>query len=240
MLKEDKLKIIIDARDQASKIYSDHLYRQDMQKKINVINHLSHYWFEKTSPKIVPCGDILELGASSEINIKYCQNNYNEYILSEKDTTILNKLHLNGSLNQFKKFKIKKIDATNINKTLDGRKFDRIIACNLLEHLPSPELVLLDWYDALNLGGTLSLLQPCDPGIFWRLGRNLGHRQKCIKKGYRYDLITALEHINPSSNLIAIISEIFGSESKFSYFPFLVKSWNFNLFFSVHITKKYN
>ena len=116
-----------------------------------------------------------------------------------------------------------------------GASDTRVIACNLLEHLPNPEKVLFNWYDLLNDGGVISLLQPCDPGMLWRLGRNLGPRQGLKNKGINYDLLMALEHINDISNIITISKECF--ESDISYYPFKIPSWNFNLFTAIHIQK---
>jgi len=233
----EKIEIINTAKKQTEKLYSDFEYRNNILNKINWINEISHFWFEKTAPKIKDGSEILELGASSTINIKYCKKNYNSYTLSEKDTSILNVLENKGDLKQFNNYKILTLDAMDISSVIKQKKFDRIIACNLLEHLKNPEIQLINWYEAVKPGGILSLLQPCDPGILWRIGRNLGHRQSCISKGLNYDLIMALEHINSANNLITISRQLFPKEARINYFPFILKSWNLNLFYAIHIKK---
>ncbi len=235
---KDKTEIIKSVRLQAQHIYSNAEFRKDALSKIQWINELSHIAFENSAPKLNPNGRILELGASSDINLRACKQNFSEYILSDLHTDILNdnKSYLSSKTNG--KVSIVNINATNLSSELDGEKFDRIIACNLLEHLPSPETKLIDWYNCLKVSGTLSLLQPCDPGIIWRLGREFGHRQHCISKGLDYDLLMALEHINSAYNIITIIKSLFPNEFKFKFFPFHLQSWNLNLFFFTHITKQ--
>jgi SAM-dependent methyltransferase len=235
---ESKTDIIHSTRLQARLIYSNPEFRKDALKKIKLINDFSHKAFERSAPKLALNGRILELGCSSDINLRACKQNYSEYVLSDLNIDILQNTHpLIYSLNP-DKIKIRKINAAKLKSELNNEKYDRIIACNLLEHLPSPETTLIDWYDCLNTLGTLSLLQPCDPGFLWRVGRELGHKQHCISKGLNYDLLMALEHINPANNIITIIKSLFPSEAKLTYFPFLVPSWNFNLFFFAHITKR--
>lgn len=237
MTNNSETQILHHAREQARLTYSDLKLRNDLTKSTKWINELAHFCFEKSSPSFFNKPKILELGASSDINLYFCNKNYSSYTLSDIDTTILNNLNYTHSLSKYENIYIRSIDATKLGEQLSNEKFDRIIACNLLEHLPNPELVLIDWMNSLNSGGVLSLLQPCDPGLLWRFGRNLGHRQHCISLGINYDLISALEHINAANNVIAIIESLFKNNSKISFFPFKIKSWNFNLFFYAHITK---
>ena len=123
----EKIEIINKAKKQTGKLYNDLEYRNNILNKINWINEFSHYWFEKTAPKIKDGSEILELGASSTINIKYCKKNYNSYTLSEKDTSILNNLENKGDLKKFNNYKILTLDATDIFPVIKEKKFDRSI-----------------------------------------------------------------------------------------------------------------
>ena len=217
--------------ERASGIYTNPDMRDTGGSLANLFMERSHHFLETTAP---PCPDnptILELGASDRRHLNVVPD-YSKYVLSDKTTELLDRDKTVLPEN----VEIIALDACDLIGSLPGSKFDRIICCNLWEHLRSPEIVLLEWYDALNEGGVLSLLQPCDPGILWRLGRNFGPRRGLNELGVNYDLLMSLEHINPISNLLVISEELFSAKT--SFFPFKIRSWNFNLFAAIHITKK--
>ena len=211
-------------------IYKDKTLRDTGGALANYFMKRSHVFLEKTLPIKYDRPKILELGASDSRHLDIVKN-FSKYILSDKNTDILietfDKLPNNVELAS--------VDAIKPKKVFSDEKFDRIIACNLLEHLSNPEEILLNWYDLLCDGGTISLLQPCDPGVLWRFGRNFGPRKGLTKKGLNYDLHMALEHVNSISNILTISEELFNSRK--NYFPFMIPSWNFNLFSAIHILK---
>lgn len=215
-----------------SAIYSDNNLRDTGGLLAKLANVYSHAFLESSFPGKLPGGKVLELGASDDRHLRHVAN-YGNYLLADADIGILSRVFpydRNGDV------QIRKLDATRLKQELCGEKFDRIIACNVLEHLPNPENCLIDWYEALEVGGWISLLQPCDPGLLWRLGRNLGPRRGLVKKGINYDLLMALEHINSIGNITTICENLFDNINT-SYFPFGLKSWNFNLFLAIHIEK---
>jgi phosphatidylethanolamine/phosphatidyl-N-methylethanolamine N-methyltransferase len=235
---KNKHHLLIKTREQVDLLYRDQNLRNDLLKKVDFVNGLSHRFLELTCPEIKNNPNILELGASSDAHLKFVSKPYSQYTLSDLNIEILLKSKFSGEFSRYQNIEIKQIDATNIENSVHAGVYDRIIACNVLEHLHHPEEVITSWFDSLPRFGVLSILLPCDPGLLWRFGRNLGHRQHIISKGFNYDLIMALEHINPINNLITIIDSLFPDDAKFTYFPFFAKSWNFNLFLSVHIAKK--
>jgi len=190
----------------------------------------SHSFLEKTLPQKYSMPSILELGASDSRHMEIVKN-FSKYVLSDKNIDILSETFDELPDN----VELVSVDAIEPKDALCNQKFDRIIACNLLEHLRSPEEILFNWYDLLHEDGTISLLQPCDPGMLWRLGRMFGPRKGLSNKGMNYDLHMALEHVNAISNIITISKESFNP--KILYFPFRIPSWNFNLFSAIHITK---
>lgn len=211
-------------------IYTDNRLRDTGGILANFFMKLSHEFLEKTLPVKYKEPSILELGASDTRHLQVVKS-FSKYVLSDKNINILS----NSNEKLPEKAELLFLDAANINSNTLNQKFDRIIACNLLEHLKDPEQVLFDWYDILAEGGTISLLQPCDPGMLWRLGRNFGPRKGLSRHGINYDLLMAMEHINSISNILTISKESFHSSSK--YFPFILPSWNFNLFCAIHILK---
>lgn len=213
-----------------SNIYTDPSLRDTGGGLANFFMNHSHNFLESSLPKKIKNPSILELGASDTRHMNAVKN-YSSYTLTDKNIDILSSSV--KSLPDNAKFLA--LDATTVKASSLNKGFDRVIACNLLEHLPNPEKILFNWYDLLNDGGVISLLQPCDPGMLWRLGRNLGPRKGLKNKGINYDLLMALEHINDISNIITISKECF--ESDISYYPFKIPSWNFNLFTAIHIQK---
>ncbi|MCV2361817.1 class I SAM-dependent methyltransferase, partial [Paucibacter sp. TC2R-5] len=113
--------------------------------------------------------------------------------------------------------------------------FDRLVATHVLEHIYQPHLVLKEWQRVLKHGGVLSVLIPTDPGLAWRLGRQLGPRKNSLKKGIDYDFIMAREHVNSCHNLVAILRHYFPG-SKEGWWPLPIPSIDLNFFFAFHAT----
>jgi SAM-dependent methyltransferase len=112
--------------------------------------------------------------------------------------------------------------------------FDRIIASHVLEHIYKPHLAIREWCRVLRKGGVLTLILPCDPGLAWRLGKSLGPRRRVEKMGLPYDYLSALEHVNPIGNLVAIIHYHFDDFREY-WWPFVVPSIDINLIYCVNI-----
>ncbi len=214
------------ANNDALKLYTEKKIRNEATKSTNFIFDISHKFLEKTFPSSNLNKNILELGASKDEHLKHCRG-FRSYVLSDMNLNLLEDQKLSENV------EIEKIDASKINSKNYKKRFDRVIACNLLEHLENPEEKIVNWMSLLEKGGYLSLLVPCDPGILWRFGRNFGPRRDAKKQKLSYDLYMALEHKNPVSNLITIIEE--GFKIKGNFFPFPIRSWNLNLFYVVHI-----
>jgi SAM-dependent methyltransferase len=94
-------------------------------------------------------------------------------------------------------------------------------------------LALKEWFRVLKPGGVLSILIPTDPGLAWRLGRNLGPRKNAIKQGIAYDYVMAREHVNSCNNLIAILRHYFPKAEE-AWWPTPIPSIDLNLFFAFH------
>ena len=123
-------------------------------------------------------------------------------------------------------------DACHLEFEDDG--FDRLIATHVLEHLERPWEVLREWHRVVKPGGVISLILPCDPGLGWRLGRQLVARGKFVKAGMEYDYWMAREHINPINNLVALLRYYF-PERQESWAPLRIPSMDLNLFYLAHL-----
>ena len=94
----------------------------------------------------------------------------------------------------------------------------------------------------LKMGGILSISLPTDPGLLFRLGR-LYLKIFSIKKSYKiskeqFDYMNATEHVNSIFGLYSIIKYNYGNNLKDFFLPFRIRSFDLNLFYNVHITKK--
>ena len=219
-----------EVENQVQNLYTDNSLSSRACSLSKFVFDWSHRYCEFTYPGKTEQIRILELGSSTNDHMRYCQQNFSEYILSDLNIKILESIELPPRVS------ILEINARCIKDKIKDDRFDRVIACNLLEHLPNPEQMIIEWLEVVKPKGFLTLLQPCDPGALWRFGRNLGPRRNAYKNGFDYDLIMALEHINPISNIITICDELCINK-KNSYFPFFFKSWNFNLYYVCHIRK---
>ncbi|CZF84756.1 Ubiquinone/menaquinone biosynthesis C-methyltransferase UbiE [Grimontia celer] len=172
---------------------------------------------------------VLEVGSGSGVHIEYVNHEYHEYYVTDASNSMLDICRSN-------------IDKDNvvfqlenaIELSFEDDFFDRVIACHVLEHLSNPIDALLEWYRKCKSGGVISILLPCDPGLMWRFGRTLGPRKKYESMGLPYDFIMANEHINPITNLIAIIRFLFDDVQE-SWWPTKVPNTDLNLFYCVHI-----
>ncbi|MDC0618148.1 class I SAM-dependent methyltransferase [Candidatus Pelagibacter sp.] len=177
---------------------------------------------------------VLEIGAGSAPHYKFIKHHYDEYHIAETSGDFTEKYIDNP-----------KVIATKYNgKILPYEKeyFDRIIISHCLEHIMDPESFLHEMMKKLKIGGILSISLPTDPGLLFRLGR-LYLKLFSIKKKYRitpveFDYMNATEHVNSIFGLFSIIKYNFGDFISESYLPFKIKSFDLNLFYNVHITKK--
>jgi SAM-dependent methyltransferase len=120
------------------------------------------------------------------------------------------------------------------------KKFSRIIASHVLEHIQDPEAALLNWVSMLDEKGILSIALPCDPGLAWHFCRRISAPK--ARKVYgispiEHRLIMAREHINSIDNLLAFIDYYFASRKTY-WFPSLFASVNLNLLCIIQLSRK--
>jgi len=141
----------------------------------------SHQWCEQQFSSNVHFNRILEVGAGTGMHVRFVKHSYNEYVITDLNHTLLEKMNLNGISRD--KIKIKTENASKLS--FPDKSFDRVIAAHVLEHLYRPHEILREWVRVLKPGGILSLVLPCDPGILWRLGRYVSARRKFVKDRLR-------------------------------------------------------
>lgn len=149
--------------------------------------------------------NVLEVGAGSGVHFGFVRHKFDRYVMCDASQKILDSIEVPKEFEQ--KVETSVVDATALPYEDDS--FDRLIATHVLEHIPSPHKVLLEWARVVKPGGVLSLIIPCDPGLLWRLGRKLGPRRAGERAGLPYDYYMATEHINSVQNLTTIIESLF-------------------------------
>lgn len=124
-------------------------------------------------------------------------------------------------------------------KSIPNLFFDRIICSHVLEHVNDPEKFILKLKSFLKNGGHIYFTLPCDPGLFWNLGRLVHYLLFWKKKGIRkkeYYYHMALEHKNSIQNLLSILRYHF-NEIKVVYLPSRLKFININLMCNIIVRK---
>jgi phosphatidylethanolamine/phosphatidyl-N-methylethanolamine N-methyltransferase len=193
----------------------------------------SHEWSELRFGPDVHFARVLEVGAGTGMHLKYVRHSFDEYMLTDLNPPLMDKIELGASTRESGKVIIATEDATSLS--FPDNSFDRVIAAHVLEHLYRPHDVLHEWGRVLKPGGILTLVLPCDPGVLWRLGRFAVARGQFIKAGLLYDYWMAREHVNPINGLVAFIHHYFSDVSE-EWLPMRIPSIDFNLFYIAHIT----
>jgi len=191
----------------------------------------SHEWCEADFKSTDHFSRVLEVGAGTGIHIGFVRHGYDEYVMTD-----LNPPMLASAEHKSRGATVVEVqDATKL--TYPDASFDRVVAAHVLEHLPKPHEVLREWFRVLKVGGVLSIVLPCDPGVAWRLGRAVGARGKFVKRGIDYDYWMAREHINAINSLVALARYYFPTGRREKWLPFGIPSMDLNLFYIVHIRK---
>jgi len=192
----------------------------------------SHSWCEQAFGSNHHFSRVLEVGAGTGIHVKAVRHSFDQYIMTDLNPPMLNQIDTNSGATS-EKILVQREDAAALS--FPDASFDRVIATHVLEHLPSPHLVLREWIRVLKPGGILSIVLPCDPGMAWRVGRHFGPRRKFESIGIDYDYWMAREHINSITNITALLRYYF-TEMQESWYPLRIPLSDINLFYVAHIT----
>lgn len=177
--------------------------------------------------------NILEIGPGRHLHYDYIRekhfiNRYYVYDNNDKNLLFLKK-----------KYNLKLTYIKNLKK-IKNNSLDRIICSHVIEHISYPEEFILLISKLLKKNGTISVTLPCDPGLFWEIGRLYRYLtfwkfKNVSKREYSYHM--AHEHVNSIQNLIAILKYNFPIYEE-SYLPLRIPSINFNLMYNIILNKK--
>jgi SAM-dependent methyltransferase len=103
-----------------------------------------------------------------------------------------------------------------------------------------PEKALSELLRVTRIGGILTLLIPTDPGVFYRLIKELGSGV-AARKYKVYDemkLFHAREHKNNFPSILTILKSLYKNQNLvIRYWPFRIPFWNAEVFLLVKVKK---
>jgi len=168
---------------------------------------------------------VLEVGAGTLAHLASIRHSFSRYIASDHDLKVVEsnrKKPLPAGV------ELQQIVGERLPFANDS--FDRLIATHVLEHIVNPHQALDEWVRVVKPGGVISLILPCDPGLAWRFGRNLGPRKAGEAAGLPYDYYMAREHVNSIFGLKQILRFHFPNRQE-TWWPMRVPFPDLNLIF---------
>jgi ubiquinone/menaquinone biosynthesis C-methylase UbiE len=178
-------------------------------------------------------GRVIEVGAGSGVHVEYVRHEYDDYVMTDGYDAMLDQMQVAANRARYPdRVIVAKEDAAAISYA--DSSFDRLIATHVLEHMPRPHEVVMEWARIIKPGGVMSLVLPCDPGLLWRAGRLFGPRSRAHKRGLPYDYVMALEHINSITNLVAILRHLFQDREE-TWWPTGIPFSDLNLIYAANI-----
>lgn len=230
MKNEDKT--WLDHRARFANLYDESNYTSPLQ---SAVMRASHRLAERRFQEQDYFANVLEIGAGTGEHVGFVRHGFERYVLSDLDGKTLEvaKRKLSGKFTN----KLLYEEQSGEGLSYVDNSFDRLIATHVLEHIIQPHLVIKEWRRVVKNGGVLSILIPTDPGVAWRLGRNLGPRKNAIAQGVDYDYLMAREHVNSCNNLIALLRHYFPERTE-AWWPLPIPSIDLNLFFVFHAVVK--
>jgi ubiquinone/menaquinone biosynthesis C-methylase UbiE len=198
---------------------------------IGYVIRRSHALLEEFLPAVEEMNSVLEVGGGGGgEHISYVKHGFREYFLTDGDQKMLR--HAEATITDSR---VKFLEAPAENLPFADNRFDRLLACNVLEHIHHPYEALREWSRVVRPGGIISLILPCDPGLVYRLSRMISStRRLALRTGVPYDYLVAREHVNPIGNLVSIIRYHFENIREL-WWPLRLPSTDINLFYEVHI-----
>ena len=168
---------------------------------------------------------VLEVGANRGEHLKFVQHGFNKYVLLDfrKQSEYLEAL--DDPRCEYRQANVEELP-------FNDSEFDRIVCTCVMHHTASPTTALKEMRRVLGVGGTISILLPCDPGwsyrTAWKLSSGRALRKQGVSDPY---LLHVQEHPQHFPGLAARIRSVFeGDDIRVKWAPFPLPWWNLNLY----------
>ena len=172
---------------------------------------------------------ILEVGGNIGEHINYVNQSFSTYTLTDyRDTKFT-------STDERILFKVADVEKLPFS----DNEFDRTLSTCLLHHVGNPLIALNEIRRVTKVGGVISLLIPCDPGLAYRIAKKIGVSKKWKVNGISSpEFFHYSQHRNHYPGLNSFINEVFKKDIVLKKnWPFPLNSWNLNLFSTFQIVK---
>jgi phosphatidylethanolamine/phosphatidyl-N-methylethanolamine N-methyltransferase len=183
----------------------------------------SHRALEKGLPPLPSDASILEVGGNLGEHFEFVTHSYSRYVIS--DYRKVDPPFINARVS----FEVENVETLSYS----DNSFDRVLMGCLLHHVDQPEIALRQIRRVVKGDGLVSITLPCDPGMLYRVGKKVGPYRALRKRdpSYRPEYFHYRQHRNHFPGLRSLIFETFREDQiKEKAFPFMLKSWNLNLF----------
>jgi SAM-dependent methyltransferase len=129
-------------------------------------------------------GDILEVGSGIGTFTEKLISSFPGSHLTLTDISAVYIKDLKEKYSKDKNISVYKLDLNSKTdyESIGYKKFDSILAINVLEHIENDEFALTQLYDMLNDKGRLIILVPCHKFLYNVIDKNVGHFRRYSKR----------------------------------------------------------
>lgn len=163
--------------------YSGHENLETATKRKN----FTKWIFDEVSPALK--GNILEVGSGLGTFSEHIINKFPESSITLSD---ISNIYMKNLKDRFgsKRVDVYKLDLNNSEdfQKISHKKFDSIIAINVLEHIENDKLALRQLRDLLNPDGTLVILVPANKFLYNVIDKSIDHWRRYTKDELRTKL----------------------------------------------------
>lgn len=131
-------------------------------------------------------GNILEVGSGLGTFSEHIIQRFSESLitLSDVSPTYVKNLEERFGSSRVDAYKLDLNDPEDFRK-ISHKKFDSIIAINVLEHIEDDKMALRQLHDLLSVGGTLVILVPANKFLYNVIDKSIGHWRRYTKDELR-------------------------------------------------------
>jgi SAM-dependent methyltransferase len=180
------------------------------------------------------CDRVLEIGANNAEHLRFVRHAWHEYVLTDIRVPADEVLK---ALPPGAHFEI----ADAMSLPFPDAHFDRAVSTCVFHHLSDPEAGFRELRRVTKVGGSISILLPNDPGLLYRVVRDL----TSMRSARRLDLLPqarlfhAREHRNHFASLLVLARHVYRLDQvTVRNYPFPWLAWNLNALSSLTIKKR--